>query len=224
MLKYYKIGFFVFMFLVFISLSGCGIFSLLATPTEAEMRIPAEYNLLENLNGKLLIIVVKQGGSQDSENIGYHLSGALEATFRKKFEVEHESFISYEELAGFKDSRPDFLKLSPVTIGKELGADKVLAVAISDYQLYEIAGTGNYEGSLRTLSRLYDVPTGERVWPQYSEGKVVQVAFDCDSGRGNAAVIRLVSSTSHCIVRYLYDCPKDSFEFSDEKTGSMFGW
>jgi hypothetical protein len=43
-----------------------------------------------------------------------------------------------------------------------------------------------------------------------------------DEQKLEIAVERLTAASAHCLVRYLYDCPKNEFKIADER--GTIGW
>ncbi len=207
---------------VFLTSAGCSIIGVLGTPAPSEEKIPPEFDLDQKLNGRILVLVERSDRAASKTNLEYYLTATINSALKGRVKLRSASIVSYNQVNKLRQDSKDFSSLSPVQIGQILGAEKVLLVSVVDYQLYQIAGSGYYEGSLRTISRLYDVATAEVVWPQYSGGKDVKVGFDVESGRGDTAAKRLVAATTQCIVRYLYNCPINQFRVTDEKTGDYF--
>jgi hypothetical protein len=154
-------------------------------------------------------------------NLRYYLTEAIRESLIAKVKVPPEYIISYNELSEFRSNKSDFPLLSPVAVGKALGADIVLLVMIEDYQLSEVAETGYYSGFLGVQTVLFETATGVKLWPESTAGKSIRVGFEAEKDR-EAAVDRLVNACAHCITRYFYNCTKDKFKIFDEE-GNL-GW
>ena len=65
---------------------------------------------------------------------------------------------------------------------------------------------------------LFDVASKDRLWPVNEESKTLKVGFDAEVVSKEAANNRLVTVLSHCVVRYLYNCPKDRFKVAEDRS------
>ena len=171
---------------------------------------------LKQKGRKILVLVEQPGWLSTEVNLRYYLTEAIRESLIAKVKVPPEYIISYDELSAFRSNKGDFSSLSPVAVGKALGADIVLLVMIEDYQLDEVAETTDYyNGFLGAQAVLFETATAEKLWPESTEGKSIRVGFEAEHGR-EAAVDRLVNACAHCITRYFYDCPKYKFKIFDE--------
>jgi hypothetical protein len=198
--------------------NGCGVVGLLGTPSRHERKIPAEYDLTKRKNQKILILVEQPGWLSTQANLRYYLTEAIRENLTAKVEVPPEYIISYNELSEFRSNKSDFPLLSPATVGRALGADIVLLVMLEDYQLSEVAETGYYGGFLGAQTVLFETATGEKLWPESAESKSIRVGFEVEQQGQEAAVGRLVAACAYCTTRYLYNCPKDKFKISDDRS------
>jgi len=203
--------------------SGCGIVGLMGTPSQYEKKIPAEYDLTKQKDQKILVLVEQPGWLSTQTNLRYYLTKAISEKLmaKAKVKVPGEYIISYNELSEFRSNKGDFSLLSPVAVGRALGADIVLLVMIEDYQLNEVAETGYYSGFLGAQTVLFETATGGKLWPESAKGKSIRVGFEAEQEQ-EAAVDRLVDACTHCTTRYFYNCPKDKFKVFDDR--SNVGW
>ena len=111
-----------------------------------------------------------------------------------------------------------FSLLSSVEVGEALDADLVLLVVVEDYQLGELPEAGYYRAILNARAVLLDVATGEKLWPKSAKNKSIQVGFEVEQRGKGVAAKRLTAACAHCIVRYLYDCPKNKFKIFDDRS------
>jgi len=200
---------------------GCGLAKMIATmtsPTSSEVKIKAEYNIVKQTAGKIIVLVDQSVLPNTEVNFRPYLTEAVNSQLFTRAKVKKEFLVPYRQLSTFRSSTPDFAQLAPVQIGAVFGADKVLLIMVEDYKLYNLAETGYYAGSLDTRSFLFDVETASVVWPKLDEGKPLSVEFDSQYGAAGAAEKLLAKITAHCIVRYFYDCPKDKFKTRGEIT------
>ena len=139
-----------------------------------------------------------------------------------KVKIANENLIGYEELADFHAGRGDFSQLSPVEVGRALGADIVLLVVVDDYQLSRTPEESYYRGGLSTKSVLFDTASGKKVWPQVKSSKSVRVGFEVEQRGQEIAIKRLMGSSAYCTVRYFYNCAVSKFKIGDDRT--HIGW
>ena len=188
----------------------------LATPTSYEIKIPAEYDLGKNKPKKMLVLVEQPVWTASEANIRLYLTQAIESHLADKIDIKSDAFVSYQKLADMRNNMADFAMLSPVEVGKALGANMVLYVVIDDFGLYGLSDAGYYRGQLDVRSGLYDVASGQKLWPDAGELKAVSVGIEMQKEHEKTAQ-RLANSMAKCIVRYFYDCPKPEFRIADER-------
>jgi len=201
--------------------TGCkygGIVSLFGTPGYYEEEIPAEYNLAEHTDRKILVLVNQPGWLNAKANLRYYLTRAINNNLASKVEIPLELLVSYGELFVFRSNRGDFSLLSPEEAGAALNANMVLLVIIEGYELEEMAKTGYYKGFLDVQTVLLDVATGGKLWPEEAKSKSIKVGFEVESRGAEVALARLVAASAHCTVRYLYNCPKNKFKIAEDRS------
>jgi len=214
---------FTFTFLVAaLFYSGCGVVGIVGTPTNYEKKIPAEYDLAEHKDQKILVLVNQPAWLNAQVNLRYYLTRAINKNLTAKVKIPPEYLVSYSELSEFRSNKSDFLSLSPVEVGEALDANMVLLVEIGSYELNRIAETSYYEGFLGVQSAFLDVATGEKIWPESAKSKSVKVGFEVETRGREIAVRRLTAASAYCLVRYFYDCPKNEFKIADER--GTIGW
>jgi len=202
--------------------SGCGLIAVMASPTPHEQKITAEYDLSERKDQKILVLVNQPAWLAADVNLRYYLTTSMHRTFTKKVEIESENFVDYNKLSDFRSNRSDFAFLSAQEVGKALGADVVLVITILNYQLSEMPEADYYDGWLNAGAALFDVASGEKLWPESAKSKRVQVGFDLESRGRRIAIIRLANAFAHCTIRYLYGCPKNQFKIIEDQ--SALNW
>ncbi len=205
--------------------AGCqlaGMAAVLGSPTDSETKSSAEYNLALHKGQKILVLVDQPAHLNAHPNLRYFATDTINRMLQKWDKIKPSLLIDYDKLAEYRSSTSDFSLLAPEQVGSALGADLVLFVIINDYQVHEVAQAGYYCGSLDAQAALFKVATGEKLWPTLEQVKIVQVGFEAERRGPDAAAIRLAVAAAHCITRYLYDCPKNQFRISDERTAA--GW
>jgi len=206
-------------------LGGCGtsrLVGIMGIPTRHEKKFPAEYDLKQHKNQRILVLVNQGGWLGADVNLRLHLTEAINKELVKKIRIKPEYLVSYDELSGFRSGRADFSLLSPVQVGQALKADMVLLVVIEDYQLYEMAQSGYLKGFLSTQAGLFETATAAKLWPEPAKGKCVEVGFEVEEHGRDVAISRLANALAYCAVRYFYDCPMDKFKIAEDKSGA--GW
>ncbi len=207
--------------------AGCdaaGLVSVISTPTSSEAGASAEYDLSKDKDQKILVFVDQPAYLSAYPNLRFYITDTTTKILQDKdrAKIPPSLFISYHALADLRAATPDFYTLSPVQIGEKLGADLVLVVTITDCKIRDIPEGGYVAGSLDAYATLYRVSSGEKLWPTTENSRLVQVGFESERRGRDAAVVRLAAAASHCVTRYLYNCPKTGFKISDERTAS--GW
>jgi hypothetical protein len=203
---------------------GCKAVAALSTPTQWEIKIPAEYDMGGNKPQKMLVLVEQPSLTAAEVNIRIYLTQAIESFMAEKVGIKAKAFVPYQKLADMRSGSAEFASLSPAEVGKALGANMVLYVVIDNFGLYGLSDAGYYRGQLDTRSGLYDVASGQMLWPQAGELKAASVGFEMQKEQEKAAR-RLASSMAKCIVRNFYDCPKPESRVVDEqKKDSTEGW
>lgn len=202
--------------------SGCGIAGTIGTPRSHEKKIPAEYNLAGHRDRKILVLVNQPAWLNANVNLRFYLTEAINNSLVRNVKIPPGNLVTYNELSKFRSNQPNFSLLPPTKVGAALNTNMVLLVMIEDYQLYEIAETGYYKGSLNVQSILLETATGEKLWPESAGSKSVRVGFEVENRGWEFAVKRLATACSYCIVRYLYNCPGDKFKIFDDKSDSSW--
>jgi len=197
---------------------GCPLVGLLGTPTRREEKIPAEFDLAQHQENTLLVLVDQPAWLNARANLRYYLTNYVGEQLVGKLDFPPGKLISYDRLSEFRSARGDFLSLSPPAIGQALGADVVLFVAVEGYELSSRDATNYHKGAMTAQCSLWQVSSAGKLWPRPEESRRVDVGFEVGPAGGAAAVERLTRAMAYCITRYFYDCPKDQFRISDDRT------
>jgi len=221
--EYFVCYLFAFLFVGSVFLcNGCGIGSMIGTPLRHEKKIPAEYELREQEDKKILILVDQPARLIATANLRYYLTRDIREYLIKRVRIPAEGIISYEKLVEYRNNEAGFSQMSPLEVGMGLQADIVLLVAVEDFRLYNMAETGYLKGFLSSRAVILDTTTGEKVWPKSFVSKGIKVGFEFDVRNVEIAVSRLSAASAHCITRYLYDCPMDKFKIADDRSGEAW--
>jgi hypothetical protein len=204
--------------------AGCdpGIVAVLGTPTSAESKIPAEYDLAQQKDRKILVLVDQPSYLSAHANLRYFLTDTANKMLQQRAKIQPEFLIDYDTLADFRSSTPDFYLLSPQTVGSALGADLVLLIVINDCRLPTTDEAIYSNGFLNAQAQLIKSSTGEKLWPALEQARAIKVGFESERRGPDAAAVRLAAAAAHCVTRYLYNCPKNKLRISDEITD--VGW
>lgn len=202
--------------------SGCVIVAKLGTPTRSEKIIDAEFMLAEHDYGKIAIVVRGQNKNMESERLGSNIYIATKASLINNKLITSEDLIRDRFYKDYKNSVANFNELSLRQIAETLNVDTILEITIDKYKLTNMAGTNYYEGSIKLGGSLYSLEQDMVIWPEDGFSKQVSLGFDIDSNGHEAAMKRLAVKGSHCITRYLYNCPLPNFKVSEESTGQQW--
>ncbi len=205
---------------------GCPkMIALMGTENVYEKKVPAEYDLSEQLDSKVLILVNQPAWLRVQVDMRYYLDKSIRNELVKQIKkMAADDIVDYGKLSELRSVRSDFASLTPVEVGKALGAELVLYVVLESQKLLKVADVGYYKGGMSCRAVLVDVGTGAKVWPKDESSKYIRVGFEVESRGEDFAVKRLASSTSHCIVRYFYNCRETKFKIIDDKSGDSWGY
>ncbi|MBN1457397.1 MAG: hypothetical protein JW912_06070 [Sedimentisphaerales bacterium] len=195
---------------------GCRAIGVISSPTIHEQKIPAEYKLAPEAKKGVLVFVDAAQGVARSREVIPDLTEVVKELLIKRVKVNKKYITSDKKLESLRARQDNLAILSPVQIGKESGSGMVLYILIEDYDLTMIDKRGYYAGSMVTRSVLFDVESGDVVWPADKQGKRTIAKFALETKGKEIAKDRLGMTVAHCVTRYLYDCPKPKFKASDE--------
>ncbi len=195
---------------------GCGIVSLLGTPTRHEKKVAAEYDLIKHKNKRILVLVDQPAWLDAQANLRYYLTEAINDQLSRKIKFLPEYVVSYGQLSEFRAHRTDLASLSAVEVGAALRAEAVLLVGVRYCELKPLGDRAYYKASLGAQAALFDVGGGARLWPQPDPARSIRVGFEIESRGREVAVSRLAAAAAHCVVRYFYNCPQDRFKIAEE--------
>ena len=205
-------------------LAGCspGMIAVLGTPTSAETKITPEYDLAQQKDKKILVLVDQPSYLSAHPNLRYFITDTVNKLFQQRAKIDPQLLIDYDKLADFRSNTLDFSLLGPEKVGSALGADFVLLIVVNDCHIARVGETGYFSGSLDAYAQLINSGTGEKLWPTLEQAKMVKVGFESERRGPDAAAVRLAVAAAHCVTRYLYNCPKNQFRISDE--AGRVGW
>ena len=56
-----------------------------------------------------------------------------------------------------------------------------------------------------------------QLWPKEASGRLIRTRVEVETEGSEATRMDLVGATTHCVCRYLYDCPKPDFNTKYEE-------
>ena len=211
----------LFVLINFVLGSGCTIVGMLGTPLDHETKIPAEYKIKQQADGRIVVLVQQQSWLKVQTDLRPVLSEAVNILLWKKAKVNKKSIIGYERLAEYRRVHPDFSSLKPEEVAAGLDAGTVVLIVIEGYRLFEMPLDGYYKGLLKgeldIRSYILDASNGEVLWPKDGRGKLARLALEAERGGKEACAAKLAKAAAHCVVRYFYDCQKDKFRTWGER-------
>jgi len=192
---------------------------LIGTPTSSEKKIPAEHDISQYSDSKILILVEQPGWLVGDANLRFYLTDAIKKNLVKTTSLEDDNFVGYNDLSNFRSSTNDYSSLLPAEIGKALNAKVVLLIMIENYKLKEMAHTNYYNGFLGSQAVIFDTSSGKKLWPENANSRNIRVGFDVEKHGKEFAIARLIRASAYCTIRLLYDCPKNKFKIIEDRTG-----
>lgn len=197
-------------FLAVFVLGGCNIVGFLASPGPFEKKIPAQYDLQDQQDRKILLLVECPRSSGVDYDVKKDLVTGFEGYLLTQMHIDPENVILAPSALDKTASQ------DPVEMARELGAGYVLLVQVDTYQLAPLNNSKYFTGRMISRAILMDADLKTTVWPKEQSGKVVHITVHLETEGRDVALSRLVSGTTHCVLRYLYPCEKLKYKISDE--------
>jgi hypothetical protein len=208
------------MFLVLAAIAGlaggCLFIPVLGSPSAYDIKVPAEIDL-KGRSEKKIVIFAEPTRSVSAPGLDTELAAAIKAEIIKKASIPSGFlFVSGEASPGRANMNLDFRLLSPSQIAREQNAGTILYVRIEEFQMTLLHRQGYYTGYLMTRSMIFD-DTGNQLWPKESSGRLLRTRVEIEIEGSGAARKNLIDATTHCVCRYLYDCPQPDFKTKYEE-------
>ena len=219
--KFLGFCFMMFLFSCLFS-SGCGIVSVIGTPSSSEQKIKAQFPLSSYKNEKILVFVDQPGWLTAPLLLRDMVSEGINSSLIQLAKVNSSQVVPYRTLADFRSKRQDFSVMSPAEVAKLLGADLLLLVQLDSYNLSTIEETNYYNGSLGAQAALIETKSGRQLWPVQTQARNILVGFEIARTSPEGALGRLANGLAHCVTRYFYDCPYKRFKIADDRTDTGF--
>jgi hypothetical protein len=196
--------------------SGCQMLAVLASPSASDIKVPAEIDLKGRAEKKI-VIFVEPTRSVSAPGLDSELAAAIKAELIKKAPIQSGYlFVSGEASPGRANMNLDFRLLSPSQIAREQNAGTILYIRIEDFQMTMLHRQGYYTGHLVTRSMIFD-DAGTQLWPKEESGRLVRTRDEVETGGSVVTRTNLIDATTHCVCRYLYDCPNPDFKTKYEE-------
>ena len=195
--------------------SGCVALGVLLSEGPFEKGIPPAYNLKEQQDRKVLVWVECPHSANADFDVQEKLATAFKLYLVGKAGFDSENII----LSSLDDS--ESLSLDIKKIARSRGAGYLLLVQVDKYEADYLQIRDYYAGEMISRAVLFDVDSGETLWPSQPGGKMVHVAFEMESEGRDALVNRLTSTTAHCVLRNLYPCDKLKYKTAGERISSQ---
>lgn len=196
---------------VIVTLSGCDFLGFLLSPGAFEKKMTPAYDLKEQQERKVMVWIECPHSANADFDLQEKLAIAFQLYLVEKAGFDSENII----LNSLSDSETLFL--DPKKIARSKGVGYLLLVHVDQYEADFLQIREYYAGEMITRSVLFDVDSGQALWPTQPEGKMVHVAVEMEAEGRDAMVSRLVSATAHCVSRNLYPCEKLKYKTADER-------
>lgn len=195
---------------------GCLLIPILGSPAAYDIKVPAEFELKQR-SDKRIAVFVESTWSAASPSLNSELAAAIRAELIKKASIQSDFlFVSGEASPARAKSPIDFRLLSPSQIAREGGAGTILYVRIEEFQMTQLHREGYFTGHLMTRSMIFD-DGGTQLWPPESSGRLIRTRVEVNTKGSDATRMDLIDATTHCISRYMYNCPKTNFNTKFEE-------
>lgn len=145
-------------------LSGCGLigatYGIFIDPLIPKPTIKAEHDM----SGRRVLIWL------ESVTTDPHVALLRRETTERLIEElsSHKAageLVSYESVMSFRNAHPDINAIEPFEIGRRLGADEVIYIAIEKFDLHHDLLEGFYSAEVSGHCRVIDSQAGRRLWP-----------------------------------------------------------
>ena len=208
--------------------AGCQLAGNLATETESEKVVPAEFQMADT-EGKIVVIVTQPAWIKTPVDLRATLTDAFNFAIEKKAGIKKDRLSPYADVLNARLALPEDKRDSAFDIAGKLSAKYVIIVQVLDFDLSTFAEKDFYNGSMQTKTCLFDV-NESKLWPEKSDNlenaenaeskegcRDMTVGIEAEKGTVKTAVERLSVATAHCVSRYFYNCKKPLFRIAEEQ-------
>ena len=167
--------------------SGCtriaALATILSTPGRHERKVTAEYNISEQKNKKVLVLVQQSSWIDCDYNLQYYLTKRINDILTKKAGLSAGNIIDYDSLFEVRSDATNFSMWSLADTGNKLGANFILLVTIEQYLIESMPLTEFINGSMSANAAVFTVEGEERLWPASEQSRLIKVGFE--AGKDN---------------------------------------
>jgi hypothetical protein len=200
-----------------VGFTGCGLVSVMTSPTRSEQKIPAEFKINKSKDTTVAVFVKQPYRAGINANLRYYITSAINQRLVAETEMKQTQVMKYSSVADVASSKEQVQWMDDKGLIDLFDVDFLIVVDIDEFNVKEMAAEGLYKGKLGGNCYLLSRRQGGKVWPRSQSSRNVKVGFELGEKGREAALERLASSYSHCLVRYLYNCPKNEFEAADDR-------
>ena len=154
------------LFVIF-SASGCVAISFFLSQGPFEEKVPPAYDLREQQDRKVLVWVECPHSANADFDVQKKLATAFQLYLVAKAGFESENII----LSSLSDG--ETLLLDPKKIARSQGAGYLLLVQVDKYEADFLHIRDYFAGEMVSRAVLFDVDSGETLWPSQPEGKMI---------------------------------------------------
>lgn len=154
-----------------VALGGCGRLGQLFMPDPHPL-IPAEFSLPK---GNIAILIDDYMVTSRSVDTRQRIAEKIVELVKSQWGARKTDFISYQRVIPIKMDLPDGKKRSIQRIGEELGADAVLYINITQFDIQGDPESPLILPAAQANAKVVNVASGERLWPIDYAGHPVQV-------------------------------------------------
>lgn len=181
--------------LLALTMSGCGLFGalygVLIDPLIPRPKAPAEHDMSD----KTVLIWIDDAFLAQSHHL---LRREITYQLARKLQENRAvgSIVDDDGITRFRRAHPNYADMTIQQLGRQLQADEVLYVLIDKFQLYYQAGREFYQPQMSGYSKVIDVATGSRLWPQDQSHRPFTLASKLTQGQGPTFEDRQVKDLS----------------------------
>ncbi|MFI4912484.1 MAG: hypothetical protein ACIAQZ_12530 [Sedimentisphaeraceae bacterium JB056] len=196
---------------------GCGIVSVLGTPSASEEVVEAKFDISQRYGEKILVLVNQPSWVNSPVNLRKEITNKVNSYMRVYFEdLPEDSIIEYDTVKEKRSSDMDFDNRDVVELAEMFDAGVVLYIELLEFDILRLTSQGYYSAEMKTFSVLYDGKDGSVLWPETKAESVISLGIECEKGV-EQTMVRLSTAAAHCTLRNFYDCLRHKYKVIEEK-------
>jgi hypothetical protein len=197
--------------------SGCGLVSVLGTPSGSEELVEAKFDISQRYDDKILVLVNQPAWMNSPVNYRRELTNKMNSYMRLYFkDMPAENIIEYETVKQTRSMDIDFDNRNVIELGEMFDAGLIMYVEVLEFDMLRLTAEEYYTAEIKTVAMLYDGNTGDLLWPEIKGDSVTSLEIEFEKGV-EATMAKLATANAHCILRNLYDCKKHQYKVIEEK-------